>query len=437
MQVASEMKGTSQPRIGADPASTVFLMENHDEAYSIWRRLNHRARTLVHVDAHHDMWWITKPTSITIANFISLALQQDIVSEIYWVVPDASWANSRNRAHLLNHLNELQGTYPSSSGKIREEAERASVVLCDKSLTVCSLHSLPRLSKSVLLDVDIDFFIIPKVTYGRTEFHGPLPWCWPDGLMGALLDAEVSSDCVTIAYSIEGGYCPLKWKYLGNELQVRLCKPQHVRRELLEVFSRMRDAAFACQRQDWETALFHYQKCVGLWPGSAAPLYNLAQVLLHQGRIHEARQLHVRALANDPTYSTPYNSSGFHHCWSGRYRAARRGHRRALCLDPKNAAAYLGLAQISAHKRQWKEAERLFHQALEFDSRLVDAYRGLGRALAAQARYVDAADYLQKAFMLAANGCRPLAAPIITIPSEQPYDKCDLRHIIRTWGLRE
>jgi hypothetical protein len=57
------------------------------------------------------------------------------------------------------------------------------------------------------------------------------------------------------------------------------------------------------------------------------------------------------------------------------------------------------------------------------------------KALSAQARYTDAADYLQKAFILSASGCKPLAAPIVTAPMEQRIVQCDVGHIIKTWGI--
>jgi hypothetical protein len=41
---------------GWAPPDRVFLFENHDEAYAVWRDLGVRNRILVHIDAHHDMY---------------------------------------------------------------------------------------------------------------------------------------------------------------------------------------------------------------------------------------------------------------------------------------------------------------------------------------------------------------------------------------------
>src|SRR5260370_41990787 len=79
--------------------SPVHLMENHDGAYYIWREAGVRRKILVHIDAHHDMWWVKDKNAafVTIANFICPALKKDLVKEVYWVVPDATWDSGRTR----------------------------------------------------------------------------------------------------------------------------------------------------------------------------------------------------------------------------------------------------------------------------------------------------------------------------------------------------
>ena len=72
-------------------------MENHDAAYGVWRDAGVKGRTLIHVDAHHDMWWAPSPDRITIANFISVALADDLVRQVFWVVPDRGWGTAGAR----------------------------------------------------------------------------------------------------------------------------------------------------------------------------------------------------------------------------------------------------------------------------------------------------------------------------------------------------
>jgi len=85
-----ETEHIRETRVGVDPIDHIFLMENHDRAYHLWRGAGLRQRILVHVDAHHDMSWIDDCRSLSIANFICPALKENIVREVCWVVPDGT-----------------------------------------------------------------------------------------------------------------------------------------------------------------------------------------------------------------------------------------------------------------------------------------------------------------------------------------------------------
>ena len=71
-------------------SNRIFKFENHDEAYYVWRDRRLSERILLHIDAHHDMYgaWPDKNLSVTIANFILSALQENVIREIVWAVPD-------------------------------------------------------------------------------------------------------------------------------------------------------------------------------------------------------------------------------------------------------------------------------------------------------------------------------------------------------------
>src|SRR5260370_41814320 len=99
-------------RVGREAMQQVYVVENHDAAYYIWREARVSQRVLLHVDAHHDMWRPKEPGNINIANFIGSALQDGIASEILWVVPDDTWRNSETRRHVLRHLQEIVARYP-------------------------------------------------------------------------------------------------------------------------------------------------------------------------------------------------------------------------------------------------------------------------------------------------------------------------------------
>src|SRR5262249_42375305 len=159
----------------------ICLMENHDEAFFIWRDAGVRQRILVHVDAHHDMWWVGDQTAITIANFICPALKQDLVREVFWVAPDETFENAKSRKPVLRHLDGILKAYPSSSLPAIED-HRITASVLGKKLTICPLRSVPVLNENVLLDIDTDYLLIPRVCYGESDRHSSLPWRWPKEL---------------------------------------------------------------------------------------------------------------------------------------------------------------------------------------------------------------------------------------------------------------
>ena len=163
-----------------DPDERVRVMENHDEAYHIWRRANVRDRILVHIDAHHDMWWIPDDAPVTIANFICPAIKNNLVREVIWVVPDPAWTSRESRQAVLRHVQTIEKTYPGARRRATVGPTGISTHVAGTQLKVCPLRFLPEMTEPVLLDVDIDFLMIPRVTYGTKHAdQQTLPWCCP------------------------------------------------------------------------------------------------------------------------------------------------------------------------------------------------------------------------------------------------------------------
>src|SRR5258708_5894199 len=99
-------------------------MEDHDGAYRVWRTAGLRGRTLVHVDAHHDLVASATKVPLTIANYCLAALEDGIVREIVWMVPDPTWQTPSARRAVFEHLRAISGEPPSevsgSDGTLRE-----------------------------------------------------------------------------------------------------------------------------------------------------------------------------------------------------------------------------------------------------------------------------------------------------------------------------
>ena len=74
-----------------------------------------------------------------------------------------------------------------------------------------------------------------------------------------------------MVYSVTGGFTPLPWKFLGDELVLRLKKSDTGSE--LQGMDRMREAAEAEMRGQTDLAESQYRLAMNLLPGSAAPPY--------------------------------------------------------------------------------------------------------------------------------------------------------------------
>ena len=398
----------------AEYAGQIFVIENHDEAFHIWRRSGQKGRILVHVDAHHDMWWIPDEAPITIANFICPAIKNDMVREVIWVVPDATWASSDNREALLRHLRKIVRLASGSTRAASVGRWQITTHVGGTPLRVCPLRFLPEIEEDVLLDIDVDFLMIPRVTYGKTrDLEHPLPWCWPDAVVSKLRARRIHSNLVTIAFSVEGGYTPLKWKYLGQELALRL-RSDESDSVVLAGMRRLRKGATAAITGRHREAEVEYLQANRLMPASAAPSLHLAHLCACMGRIGHAQSWYQRALALEPSYRTAFNSSGLLYLRENRLKRAEAEHRRTLDLDPSDAYALLGLGLIAMRRARWQEAERLLRAAITVDDSLPEAHRALAELLDGQGRCSEATRENESAMRLVLGGHKLLSAPILT-----------------------
>ena len=394
-------------RVGLDPLPRVLLLENHDEAYHAWRAHGAANRILVHVDAHHDMWWADDLESITIANFVSLALRDESVREIFWVVPDDTWRSAEGREAIRKHVRKIVRTYPGIRQPFHEGADRVTARVLGTPLTICALASLPRIDEDVLLDIDLDFLVIPRVSFAPVDQYARLPWCWPDDLVSRLCARGLRTDLATVVHSVDGGYTPVKWKYLGAEIARRLRNPAGASAADAGM-TLIRQGAEAADRGDIVTA----QQTLGLaaamtGPVAAAAAYHLAHLFSCE-RIEEARALYRKAVSVDPAYRSAHGYPGFTHYRADRLEHAEAAFHRALALDPDHPLALLGLGMVAVRRRHWTDAEAVLRRALAADGTLIDAHRLLAELLVRRGACDEAIASYERSLTLAMAGNQPL-----------------------------
>ncbi len=397
--------GPARENAAVDSPQKIFRVENHDEALAVWRNAECSNRVLVHVDAHHDLWWLPPDGVLTIANFIAPALRDALLREIYWVVPDGSWESAGNRRRILRHLSLIQKGFPGPKAKLEIHHDRLSTTLLGKPLHVMSAGTLPKFGEEVLLDLDVDYLLLPRVTGGLDDSHPRLPWIWPEELVSRLRAREVRSDLVTIAYSVTGGYTPLQWKYLGDELELRL---RGSNSQAIGGMDRMREGAECAALGEYAAAERKYIEAAEALPKLAAPLWHLAFLYLDWKQSGDAMRKYEAALQRDPLYSTPFKNNALWEYWREDHDAAEHESRRLLSLDSADPYAHLILGWLAAERSEWGEAESELHKALDAKPDLLDAHRALGRVYRQFSKRKEAISAYNQSLKLALLGHEPL-----------------------------
>lgn len=344
----------------------IFLIEDHDQALNLWRKDKIKGIDLVHIDAHIDFgFYPAKPIEeifnkaanleelkrnleytlafrhyeknldkqTNIGNYIYPAMKIGIVKDFYWVVPGGSEEFQASFKLIKNILNSLsmQDLYRygrvSPSQYILSEGMISSR-LFGRNFIICTLGQLPVLRQNVLLDIDTDFLIIDSLLHANnTEKIGKRkPWISPENLVEQLRERVSRPAIITIAYSVNGGYTPISYKHLGDEIAYSFSPKQfraHFRRNL-----------------------------------KAAEYFAIFSATQEKEYYNDAIKL-------NPTYRAGDNNYGPLYLRMRKFSKARKEFLRILSADPKNPFSLCGLGDIELENNDFKNARSYFSSALK------------------------------------------------------------------------
>jgi Flp pilus assembly protein TadD len=337
-------------------------MEDHDEALKIWRQHGVRGLDLIHIDAHIDCaYQHAKPIQevfaqaksvhelkqqleyslsflhyenrlsrqTDIGNYIYPAMVQGMIRDFYWVVPGDE---AEFRRSLPSLKRQLAGIARAQDREARLDFACPSpgslkAKVFGRSFQVCTLDALPVFRSKVLLDIDTDFLVIDSVRRcANTDCIGRRkPWLSSEQLCRKIRDRIKAPEVTTIAYSTNGGWTPMRYRHLADEIASRLAPARFQAR-----LNRAQEAArlFA----DFEAT----------------------------GR----RASYAQAGRFVARYRMPDNSLGPLYLLKGRPRRAEAEFRKILRVDPRNPGALWGSANIAMSRRRFAAARSLLERAL-------------------------------------------------------------------------
>ncbi len=341
----------------------IFLIEDHDEALKIWRKKNIRGLDLVHCDAHIDFGFhqarpidkvINEARSVkelkekleyslsflhyqkdfnkqtNIGNYIYPAMEEGIVQNFYWVVPGRAKEFGDSKKAIKDILKGIAKRQGDKKVSLRYDGNGAvSTNYFGRNITVCNLDNLPVLSNDAILDIDTDFLVIDTAANADStkNIGRRSPWISPKELIDALKAKIKKPKITTIAYSTDGGWTPMEYKYLADEMAYNL-QPSRFR------------SRFEISR-------------------AAASYFNLFN---STGK----KEFYKKAIGLNPAYRLIDNNFGPLYLLSRKLSLARKEFKRILKVDNKNPASLFGLGVIALKRKEFARAKRHFNSASRF-----------------------------------------------------------------------
>lgn len=375
----------------------VYLMENHNEALLSWLKEGVKDKVLIHLDTHGDirgippwqMEFITEAKGvedirahmlmphqpyhperfITIACFLYAAVALGVVKEIIWVVPDAK-LEVRNidaaRIRLGSALFTSAHSFEYKEGRWQGYAYGSKI-------TVTPLDNLPSLSGPVLLDMDVDLCTFGSFVNPR---HISVPRIWPPEVFNILLKKAPRPSVITICYSVQNGFTPLRFRYLGHWFDGLVRGEEGSKLEAWE-WLKKGDLAFASG--DEKRALESYQKGLDKSPDYAPLHFSRALTLESLNNEKKAREGFQEASRLDPIYERHLFYRAQAQVTGGRsFNKAVALYRRFLEVKPQDIPALFELGIALFWLGKYSEAEREWKKILAISPKEVDALGFLG-----------------------------------------------------------
>ncbi|KAK3262598.1 hypothetical protein CYMTET_28561 [Cymbomonas tetramitiformis] len=133
----------------------------------------------------------------------------------------------------------------------------------------------------------------------------------------------------------------------------------------------------------------HYREALRIRSDYTAAMSNLAVMLEGSGRLHEAEELHRRAVKLDPSAGT-WDNLGTVLQKQGRLEEAHPCYESALSLDPRHAKTYSNYGQLHQTLGRLDLAEAYLRRAVEENPAQASAHSNLGNLLQAAGRIAEA-----------------------------------------------
>jgi len=347
-----------------------------------------------------------------VGNYIYPAMAEGIVKDFYWVVPGGKSELRKSAKGIKSCLKRIM---KYGGGKACRVEDRRGMIVSGclgRRIIVCTLDSLPVLSAPVLLDIDTDFLVIESTEKAEatTDVGRRKPWILPRDLVAALAGKVRRPYITTIAYSVNGGWTPMEYKVLGDELAYRFSPSRFRARH-----NRMAAAAESFILFNRTGKSEYYRRSVRLNPGYRAADNNYGPLFLAAGKTRRAYMEFNRILKADRYNPAALLGLGVVALERKEYKAAAKHMRQALAYSAgdrsfrkiwEDALLFLSIAELNLKRSAGAKRRLLTYGRLRPLEPRCPYY--LGTIFEREGDFVRAAELYKDAVRLGFNGIEPL-----------------------------
>ncbi len=222
----------SYPVLGAEEIRDVRIIEDHRDALRYWQEKGIRNAVLINVDAHDDLKKIPaadiegmkkaihSPSAengqdgggLATAgnnNFIYAAAKLGVVKKVVWVVPVTYGIYTDSGARLVSLL-KMYGFHDQDIVTFEHTGRYFTGTVDGIPVIICDPETLPDLNEPVLFSVDVDFFpaMINDTSFIITKTV--------TDTFKAIFEKEYEVRDAVVAYSVNGGFLSVSYRWVGN-----------------------------------------------------------------------------------------------------------------------------------------------------------------------------------------------------------------------------
>ncbi|MCM8820172.1 MAG: UPF0489 family protein [Candidatus Omnitrophica bacterium] len=339
----------------------IYIVEDHHQVLNIWKKQKIKNLDVVHIDAHLD-WqiFLAKPieqilddsktikqlkkelentllyfqyqnkleNQTNIGNYLYSAKKANIIKNIWWIVPSENLCKDiKLIKRFFFYLAKESRLAKKPNFKLKNKILKVN--LADQTFYICTLKQLPEFKKEVILDIDIDFFVINNLDKADNtdEISKRKLWIEPKDVANILKEKIKNYKIITISCSVNDGFTPIEFRYIASELAFYF-SPQKFKNRFLKKFKA--HINFLIFKETKKS--FYYWQAVKL----------------------------------DKAYRCKDNNFGFLYLKVKKFNLAKKEFESILAVDKTNPAVLLGLGFIYFYKKKLKKAKKYLYRAFYF-----------------------------------------------------------------------